>query len=435
MDFWVEIFTLMIKTMALALISPLFWLVVALVFLQYRRAVSMEKQLFGRAINNVWRQTFYSMLFGLLGGFFGSVFLIVLGISLESIGIFYLWPVAIMLMMINPRFLCFAYAGGIVAVVSLILQWMLPFLPGLEEIWLVSGLLNIYLPSLLTLVGILHLTEAFLIYFSGHRGASPIYLKSPSTGEIVGGYSMQRFWPLPLMGLWAQIVTEGSEMLVGSIAMPEWWPLLGTVMEVGGDERVIYFMVPIVAGLGYSDLALSSYPQKKRQKSALNLALYSLVLSSAAISAAFVPAMVLPAALLAPLGHEYLIKKGNDEEFSNPPLFRSRGEAGLKVMAVIPESPAGKAGLMSGDTVLEVNGFPVEMEVDFWEQLRMSYFRALLKVKRETQVFPLPVQIYPQPISNLGVVFAPRAAENVYVEMKHNPLWKRLTDRFSRRKG
>lgn len=435
MVFWLEVFTLMLQTMALALVNPLFWLVVIIVLMQYRRSVAMEKKLFGRAINNVWEQTFYSVLFGLIGGFFGSIFLIVLGISLDSIGIYYLWPVAILLLLINPRFLCFAYAGGIVAVVSLALQGMTRFMPGLEEVSLIAGLLNIHLPSLLALVGILHLTEAFLIYFSGHRGASPIYLKSPTTGEIVGAYSMQRFWPLPLMGLWAMVVTEGSEMFVGSIAMPDWWPLLGTVMSAGGEERIVYMMLPIVAGLGYSDLALSTYPEKKRKKSALNLALYSVVLSAVAISAAFVPAMVLPAALLSPLGHEFLIKKGNDEEFSNPPLFRSRGEKGLKVMAVLPDTPAEKEGLLSGDSILEVNGSPVETEVEFWEQLRVSYFRVLLKVKRGERIFSLPIQIYPHPISNLGIVFAPGVSENIYVEMQHSPLWKRLAERFSRKKS
>ena len=162
---------------------------------------------------------------------------------------------AIFLFLFNPRFLCFAYAGGIVAVFSLFLRVVLPVYPVLGKSKILTDAANIHLPSLLALIGILHLTESFLIYLSGHRGASPVYLKT-SSGEVVGGYSLQRFWPLPLIGLWALAVAENSQMFVGGISMPEWWPLLGTVMNVGVDEKVIYFMFPIVAGLGYSDMAL-----------------------------------------------------------------------------------------------------------------------------------------------------------------------------------
>lgn len=431
MNFWIDIVSLMLRTALFTFINPLFWLVLILVFFQYRRVVAMEKSLFGQAVNNMWRQTFYSMLLGIAGGIFGSFFLLLLGISLESIGIVYLWPVAILLLLINPRYLCFAYAGGIVAVTALILQAILPAAPFLGNIEIIAGLLDIHLPGLLTLVGILHLTEAFLIYMSGHTGASPVYLKAPG-GEIVGGYTMQRFWPLPLMGLWAMVVAETTDMFVGGVSMPEWWPLLGTVMNVGLDEKVIYLMVPVVAGLGYSDIALSTTPYIKRIKTAKNLALYSLLLSGAAITAAFVPAMLLPAALLSPLGHEYLIKKGNDDEFSAPPLFRTDGKNGLQVMAVIPGSPASKSGLRAGDRIVGVNDHIVNAENEFYDILRISYQKVSLKIVREGQYMNLPVQIYPWPINQFGIIFAPGKGTTVYVEMKQSSLLDRL---FRRNQG
>ncbi len=423
MTFLLDISLLMLNTLALGLANPFFWLVVLIVFMQYRRAVNMEKKLFGQAINNVWRQTLNSILYGLIGGVFGSIFLLLLGISLDSIGIGYLWPVAVLLFLLNPRFLCFAYAGGIVAAASLILQALQPVFPGLREIGLVEGLLNVHLPSLLALVGILHLTEALLIYISGHKGASPIYIKT-SSGAVVGGYSMLRFWPLPLMGLWAMVMAETSAAHVGSIAMPEWWPLLGTAMSPGGGEKILYMMLPLVAGLGYSDLAVSTHPIDKRIKTARNLALYSIVLSVTAISAVFFPFMVVPAALLAPLGHELLIKKGNEEEFSQPPLFAA-DDQGVKVMAVVPGSPAEKAGLREGDLITAVNRFSIYSEQHFLEMLRMNYHQVLLTVQREGRELMLPAKIYPVPVSNFGAVFAPGRLPPVYVEMQSSPVWKR----------
>ena len=367
-----------------------------------------------------------------MGGIFGSFFLLLLGISLDSVGIIYLWPLAVILLLVNPRFLCFAYAGGIISIVTIVIKYLFPYWPELMEVALLKGLAEIHLPSLLALIGILHLTESFLIFVSGHRGASPIYFKAPP-GKLLGGFSMQRFWPLPLMGLMGLVVEEGSEMLLGGVSMPEWWPLLGSVMNPAGGEQLIYFMVPLVAVLGYGDLALSSYPYNKRVKTAVNLALYSIILSAMAVSAVFFPLMIIPAALMAPLGHEYLIIKSNKEEFSQPPLFPAQKREGLTIMAVRPGSPAGKAGLQSGDRLMEVDRNRINSEGEFWSLLRINYHRVLLKIKRKERELNIPLQLYPGPVSRLGIVFAPDCLTNVYVEMKHSSLLQKIRRYFSPR--
>ncbi len=421
MDFWVEIFTLMIKTMALALISPLFWLVVALVFLQYRRAVSMEKQLFGRAINNVWRQTFYSMLFGLLGGFFGSVFLIVLGISLESIGIFYLWPVAIMLMMINPRFLCFAYAGGIIGVASILAEVFSPYLPpaGFFE-----GLANINVPGLMALIGILHLTESILIALSGHIGPSPLFLKR-GKGEIVGGFSLQKFWPLPIVGLITMMIPEAAEFMQYGMEMPEWWPILGAPAQVAEGNRAYYMLFPIVAGLGYGDFAISSEPRKKSLRSARNLGWYSIVLVILAITAHYKFEFALAAALFAPLGHEYLIMIGNKEELSREPFYVPP-ERGIKILDVLPGYPAYQAGLSSGDIILSINENPMEGRLDLNKSVQSEEKDFSLRViKKEGKEVSCMITLDSHP-RKLGVILVPDSHSSTYVEFKHGSFFESL---------
>lgn len=352
-----------------------------------------------------------------------------LGLSLESIGIIYLWPLAIILLLFNPRFLCFAYAGGIIATFSLIIRFLQPYWPVLGEIGLCQGIAQIHLPGLLALIGILHLTESFLIYFSGHLGSSPIYLKTPA-GEVVGGYSLQRFWPLPLAGLWAQVVAESSDILIGGISMPDWWPLLGEVMNPGSGEQVVYLLVPLVAGLGYSDLALSSSPQNKRKKTARNLAFYSILLSALAVISSFRPEALLPAALFAPLGHELVIKKGNEEEFAGRPLFRAGPEGGLKVLAVFPGSPAQKAGVEVGDRLVQVNDEPVNSEMDFGHLIRLYYHRLFFKIRRDGRELDLHVQLDPQPASRVGLIFAPIGRTGAYVEIKQSSFWRNVRRRF-----
>src|SRR5699024_665162 len=108
---------------------------------------------------------------------------VILGISLSEAGISYLWLVALVLMLINQRYLCFAYAGGIVSLFSLL-----------------TGYPQIHIPTLMALVAILHLVEAFLIFINGHHLPSPMYVKHES-GKVVGAFNLQKFWPMPTIAL------------------------------------------------------------------------------------------------------------------------------------------------------------------------------------------------------------------------------------------
>ncbi len=338
---------------------------------------------------------------------------------------------AIFLLLFNPRFICFAYAGGVIATFSLVIRFLHPYWPALGEVGFLRGIAQIHLPGLLALIGVLHLTESLLIYLSGHLGYSPIYLKTPD-GEVVGGYSLQRFWPLPLAGLWAQVVAESADILIGGIPMPDWWPLLGEVLSPGRGEQIVYLLVPLVAGLGYSDLALSSYPQAKRKKTAGNLALYSILLLALAVIAAFRPEVLLPAALFAPLGHELVIKKGNKEEFAGRPLFRADFQNGLKVLAIFPGSPAQKAGVEVGDRLLEVSGDSLNSESEFGHIIRLHHHHLLFKIERDGREIDLPVHLGALPASRVGLIFAPTRWAGTFVEIKQSSFWRNLLRRLSR---
>ena len=84
------------------LISPLFWVVVLLIAFQAKRAAKMKQELFRVPKEPVFGKTLQGVFFGLLGGYVGSVLLVLLGVSIDEIGIEYLWMVAIVL----TYFLC-----------------------------------------------------------------------------------------------------------------------------------------------------------------------------------------------------------------------------------------------------------------------------------------------------------------------------------------
>ncbi|MGM0651487.1 MAG: PDZ domain-containing protein [Bacillota bacterium] len=380
---FLEIGQVFISTFVLAFIMPIFWIVLFLVYLQYRRLAATEEKLFGCVISGVGRQVLLSVALGALGGFAASAILIFLGLSLEQIGLYFIWPVALLLLLFNPRYLCFSYAGGIVAFAALIgRNILLPLFPLLEKNFIFESLLMIHIPALLVLIGLLHLVEALLIYFGGHWGSSPIYLKRAG-GEVVGAFTLQRFWPIPLVAL---LVTVIAQTEIVGVSMPDWWPILESNLDPGEGQSLQYMVIPIAAGLGYADMALSSTPREKTAFSAKWLAAYSIVLLVIAIGSEFMSWLVLPGVFFAPLGHELLILYGKKQEESRSPRYRMP-EAGVPIMKVLPNSPAADAGLLDDDLVLTVNGNSVNNNKELVNRIEDSYFLVLLDGLRESSPF------------------------------------------------
>lgn len=436
-----------------ALISPIFLLVITLVIIQYRRISNMENRLFGRTINPVWRQVITSLGLGILGGFAASAILVLLGLSLEQIGLYFVWPVALLLLLIHPRFLCFAYAGGIVGAAVLIIRAAAALYPALAANKVAGELLKVHLPALLVLIGLLHLVESLLIYLGGHRGVTPLYFKRPG-GEVVGGFSLQCFWPMPLVALVVMMVLQAE---ITGVNMPGWWPLLQSTIQPGPGQSLQYLAVPVAAGLGYADLALSSTPREKSRVSARFLALYSVALLGVALAAEYYPLLVVPGVLLAPLGHELLIIYGNKREMSRAPLYRA-DEGGVRVMMVLSGSAAEQAGLLQGDLIKKVNGFPVCGLPELLARIEDSYFMVLLEGKRGEESFsivykkkaaPPPETAPGQPAAlppaygvihraaGIGLIAVPPRHSRVYVEnRKARPFgWLRRIFRFKKNKA
>lgn len=440
MQILIDLLQIFFSTFLITLIMPIFWIVLFLVFIQYRRIAGMEQRLFGLTINKVLTQMLTSLGLGILGGFLASAILLLLGLSLEQIGLYFIWPVALFLLLIHPRFLCFAYAGGIVGLAVLLTRAASAVYPELAAASISSALLKVHLPALLVLIGLLHLIESLLIYLEGHRGFTPLYYKHPK-GEVVGGFSLQRFWPMPLVALMVTIVLQSE---IAGVSMPEWWPLLKSSIQPGIGESLQYLAVPVAAGLGYADLALSSTPREKSLFSARYLALYSLVLLGIALAAEVYSLLVIPGVILAPLGHEMLIVYGNKREMGRKPLYQA-GSRGAQVMMILSGSAAEQAGLKQGDMIQKVNGFPVQGLPELLARIEESYFMVLLEGTRREEDFsvvlkkqkPAPQQsIEPRqegaavtspayaPLHRsaaLGLIMVPSRQSRVYVENRRVP--------------
>ena len=156
MELFIAVLLLMGKVFLSTFTSPLFIITYLLLFFivcwQYRRLEDITQTLMNYSRNQYLRSALLSTALGLLGGLLGSILLIFIGIDLGHLGIMYLWMIAVLLMLVNPRFLCFAYAGGILSLISL-----------------ATGYPDINIAQLMGLIAVLHMVESILIMLNGHR--------------------------------------------------------------------------------------------------------------------------------------------------------------------------------------------------------------------------------------------------------------------------
>lgn len=341
MESFLPLIGLTIKTFGQAFFNPFFWIVMMLVTLQYRRLIEQEAKIYG--ISEVKREVFYqriltSLGYGIVGGLGASFIFIFLGVTLTDIGIGYLWIVAILGLLVNMRFLCFSYAGGIVSLSSLIFGW-----PAVN------------ISSILALVAILHLVESMLIRVSGDQDALPVVTRDKS-GLLSGGFILQKLWPLPVVAMLVMAIST-RDLTEDLIHMPNWWPLITPLIESPPGKELIFFLLPVAVGLGYGDLALAHSPKERVKITSRDLFFYSVILLLLAVGSSFYPLLLPLGALFSFLGHELVIHKGLKMEKDSPPAYPLPKE-GLLVHGVYPQSRAHRAGFTTGDILLTFNGHP-----------------------------------------------------------------------------
>lgn len=393
---------------ASAINNYLFWTVMAVVALQYKKIAKTRQEMFGIGGNTVVRDTLVATGYGLAGGLAASFLLVFTGVNLTSLGIGYLWVLALLLMLINPRFLCFSYAGGIIAVSKLIF-----------------GTPDIDIPQLMGLIAVLHLIESLLIYFSGHAGATPMFTKRED-GSLVGGFTLQKFWPLPVVAVAVLTYPEAMGYTVLP-EMPAWWPAIKFGQEFSLTS--VGVLLPIVVGLGYGDIAVAHTPVEKSRMSATNLSVFSVVLLFLSVLASRYGVFEIVAALFAPLGHEAVIYLGKRTEMNGKPLY-VRPEQGVRVLETLPDSPARKAGLASGDVIININGYIVnsKRDIDYIILTQPGLAEIVYMVHRQNRWRKEQVRVRPNQV--LGIIAVPEGNESIYTELRNRSVISRITGKL-----
>ena len=350
--------------------SPFFVALWGMIFLlvlwQNKRQQKLSASILPGYPDLSFKAALYSSVLGLLGGLAGSILLVFLGIDLGSISITALWATALLLMLIQPRFICFAYAAGVIAMANLV--WGFP---------------HTSIPQLIGLVAALHMIESLLILLNGSFHPPAVYIKRH--GQLCGGFNLQYFWPLPLLAL-ISVGFPGAAS--AGLEMPAWWPLLKDYSSHAGQQ--VFTIVPVMAVLGYGEICTTRTPAQASRRSALLLFLFSLLLLSLAVISVRIPAFLWLSALFSPLGHELVIWLGMREE-SRPPLY-IKAEQGLMIMEVLRGGSAQKAGIKSRDIILQANGDQIENHAQLQEMIKNNRQKIDLLIQRADRMVTLTWQ-------------------------------------------
>jgi len=393
---------LVITHFAYAITSVIFIIVLSLAFLYISKFVKLEEAWLGIIRTPLKTRFLNAVLFGMLVGLVASFSMVLIGIPLDYKAVLYIWPLAILLMLFNRRYMCLSYAGGIVSLSSLLFGWP-----------------DVNVPSIIAIIGILHLMESLLIWFDGYKDSLPVWVKH-KYDDTVGAYLMNKIWPIPLVVL---IVPEGVlQATESSVAMPGWWPLF----QQPGVE--VLALLPIVAIMGYSDIAITKSSRGRVKETGLWLGVYSLaILLLALISSRFYHISFI-AALAAPVLHELLIVFGKKGQFEGEPAYKAQCR-GLKILETLPSSHAEKIGLKSGDLLLAVNGKNVNSN-EMLDEILMSHpSYAWLDIKRNDKPMTFECKDYQNGINDLGVIFVPRKSSKHFRIDERSAIVPRLLEK------
>jgi hypothetical protein len=407
-----ELLTSWARAFAALWMSPFYYLSILFVVWQVRKQIVMERRLFSVRLHS-WRGEIWRvLLWGAAAGAASTAIFAFVGAVLSPVVLYFLWILALLLSVLRVRFLCFAYAAGVLGLLqAAALLLPQPDLSSGVVQQLYSELLNADMPSVIAFVAILHLAEAGLAVWQGARLATPLFLEG-KRGKLVGGYHLQGLWPVPMLlpvpweaiGAWAGGAGVGFASAASAAALP-WQPLLGGSLWDGGWTVLAF---PVI--IGFNTMTTRLLPAAAARRSGLRLALFGLaaMVLAAVAALADVPAAFAGIAAVCAAGlHELVHAWGRLDESRGSPQFVHDGR-GLKVLAVLPRSAAAELGIEPGDIVHKVNGQRVSDKAELHAAMRINAaFTKLEVLNREGHSKFMQRALFANEHHQLGIILCP----------------------------
>ncbi|MGM7702887.1 hypothetical protein ACSVDE_14250 [Pseudalkalibacillus sp. Hm43] len=299
-----------------------------------------------------------------------SAFYILLGLTLRK-NLFH--PVFAGLL----TFLAAAYLPEFTTGVTLIDGWL-------------ADLQGASLGMIALLVAALVVAEGILLMSVGAQNTSPILLRG-KRGKGIGAHVISRIWLVPLF-----VLVPG-----GAIASNSWFPLLQL-----GEASVGVVLVPFA--IGFHHVVSQSMPEPVVKNIGLRFMWLGVILLVGAITLVWfeLEQFAFGVVALAFVGRNALILFYRKLEVERAPYFSALNE-GLRVLGIIPGSPASKMNVSIGERIVKVNGRKMERVEDFYGAVQSNaQFCKMEVLNANNDVRFVQRSLYENEHHELGLLFA-----------------------------
>ncbi|RED57556.1 PDZ domain-containing protein [Cohnella lupini] len=399
---------------------PYFYIAIGLVWWHARLGSTLQRKLFHVRLYGTLHLTLTRVFAGIAVGLVLSLTSLGAGAGLSSETLMFLWIVMGILAVFRLRYVCLAYAAGALGIIQVLSDWS--GLNGTEGTYAeaVQILFAIDVPGLLFMAGLLHVAEGFLVRLQGPKLAIPLFLQG-KRGKTMGAYALSGVWPIPLLWL--------TPAIGDGFTLP-WAPIFG-----GGAEGAAWSLLAFPVLIGFSDRTTAHWPEEKARSSGNRLMIYGVVVAILAVGAEYWSPLTIVAAVAAFALHEGLLLMSRMKEMGRNPRFSQDG-TGVKVLAVLPNTPADELGFQSGEVIKKVNGVNVRNKEELHAALqRQSAFCKLEVANRDGHVKFLQRARYEGEHYQLGLILAPDEDVEFVAAPRSASIWQGLREAGARRLG
>lgn len=332
-------------------LNPMFYWTFILVLLAGYKRIRRERNNFGFKLFDVFSEWKNTWFLSIISGLLISIVLVGSGMIFSYETILLLSIVTIGLS-ITLRFsmLSASYTIGITYMILL----LMPFILEQQNIVDDDMFSNTNFVGLSLLVAILLTVEALLLKRNTRNTTFPD-LELGRRGVWAGMHHIKKLSIIPFF----VVIPSG---LITPIV--PFWPYFGM-----NGETYSLLLVPFL--LGFDHIVRGNIPEKAAVHIARSIHILSLFVLMLAVGSIYVGWLSLVAVVVAILGREYINYRHRISDKEKPNYF-NKNERGLKVLAVIPGTPADRLGILVGETIVKVNRQSINNKDEFYYGLQDS---------------------------------------------------------------
>ncbi|GAB3057028.1 PDZ domain-containing protein [Virgibacillus ainsalahensis] len=337
-------------------LNPLLYWILLLVILTGYKRIKKERKHFGIKVFDLFSEWKNTWVPSIVTGIIVSVAALGIGMvfTYETV---LLLSIVIIILSLTLKFTLLS-ASYTIGITYVLLLFLLAFME--NQSYINTDLFSqINFTGLVILLGVFLLVESILLKRVKRNETFP-ELTAGSRGGWAGQHHIRKMSIIPFFTL----VPAG--MITPFVPF---WPYF----SLGGESYGI-LLVPFLIGFDYK--VMGSMPQQAARKlgrSTLYLAVTVLLL---AIGSVYVSWLSLSAVLVAIIGREYINYRQRLKDRLEQPYFHQIQNR-LKVLGVIPGTPAHRLDILVGETISKVNGKRVSNKYEFYHALQESgaYFK------------------------------------------------------------